>query len=285
MTLCIAWLRKTGTSSEICVAADSCLSGGQRFFAAPKIFPLPRKDSVIACAGATIYSFPIVHHIISAIELNQKLRDRAADLTDVIHLVEDIANRCLQEEREPEYAIPGEGPGFSMLIAGYSWRMRRHLIKTLKFNWNLKKMVASRTSTIKGIPIAVIGDNIGPVRGRIFNYLTAKNIDEDHIDMEPLEVLLQCIEDKSLEYNSISGYPQMVKVYPYPNTLPVGFLHREDGSESFITYYGRPILAYETFPYPIFDLTEMRIKYMYQRNNSEDFRRYHQELNGIEGFK
>jgi hypothetical protein len=95
MTLCIGWVRRVGDYSEICIAADSCLSGGQRFLAAPKIFPLSRKDCAIACARATGYSFPIVEHIIRAIEINQKLRDRAGDVADLIHLIEDIANSCL----------------------------------------------------------------------------------------------------------------------------------------------------------------------------------------------
>lgn len=286
MTLCIGWLHKTGKTSEICLIADSCLSGGQRFHAAPKIFPLSRKDCAIACAGYTAYSFPIIEHILRAVELNQKLRDRAADLTDVTHLIEDIANRCLHEEKEPEVAMQGDGPGFSMIIAGYSWREKSHLLKILSFDWNLRKMKTSKPVTIRKIPFAVIGDNVGKVRHKLHQYLEEKDIDASNINMEPLEVLLQCIEDKSQEFSSIDGNPQMVKVYPYPNVLPIGFLHKGvNGKEAYISYLGRPLLSYETFPYPIYDLDKREFRYMYQRTDTDEFLRHHEELRPLNGFE
>ena len=42
MTLCIGWVRKLHQTQEICLIADSCISGGQRFYSAPKIFPMMR---------------------------------------------------------------------------------------------------------------------------------------------------------------------------------------------------------------------------------------------------
>lgn len=290
MTLCIGWFRKIGDSSEICVVADSCLSGGQRFLAAPKLFPLPRKDGVIACAGFTGYSFPIVEHILHALGLNQKLRDQAADFTDVVHLIEDIANLCLHEGQEPNVAMQGAGPDFSMLIAGYSWRMKSHLLKVLSFDWTLRKMNAANTSTIKGIPFAVIGDNVRGVRHRIFQYLEEKQIDANNINMEPLDVLFECINNPSSDHRSIGGNPQMVKVYPYQNVLPFGFLHRQRdlngniNGDTFISYYGRPLLPFETFPYPIYDLEKGEIQFMYQRSESEDFKRYHKDVKPLRGF-
>ncbi len=291
MTLCIGWVRKVGNTNEICVVADSCLTGGQKFLAAPKIFPLPRRDCVIACAGPTLYSFPIVEHIVRAIELNQKLRERASDVTDVVHLIEDISNKCLHEEQEPEFAMQGDGPGFSMMIAGYSWRKKSYLLKTLTFDWKLRKMKAAKSSTIKKIPFSVIGDNVGMVRGRIHKYLDDHHIDASNINLEPLEILMQCIEDRSTEFRAIDGHPQMVKIYPYPNVLPIVFLHTPKDVEgrkvgdSYITYFGRPLLSFETFPYPIYDLDKKTFRYMYKRDDSDEFKRYHEDINPLSGFE
>lgn len=290
MTLCIGWVRKVGNTNEICIAADSCLSGGQRFLAAPKIFPLPRKDCAIACAGYTGYSFPIVEHILRAIELNQKLRDRASDLTDVVHVIEDIANKCLHEEKEPEVAMQGDGPGFSMMIGGYSWRKKSYILKTMSFDWKLMKMKSTTPITIRKIPFAVIGDNVGEVRHRLHQYLESHGVDASNINLEPLDILLQCINDNSPEFSSIAGNPQMVKIYPYPNVLPIGFLLRKKDKNkgtdvSYISYFGRPLLSFETFPYPIYDLDEKEFKYMYKRTDTEEFLRYHEELNPLKGFE
>ena len=186
--------------------------------------------------------------------------------------------------------MQGMGPDFSMLIAGYSWRMKSHLLKVLSFDWTLRKMNATNTSTIKGIPFAVIGDNVKGVRHRIFQYLEEKQIDANSINMEPLDVLLECINNTSSDYRSIGGNPQMVKVYPYPNVLPFGFLHRQRdlkgniNGDTFISYYGRPLLPFETFPFPIYDLEKGEILYMYQRSESEDFKRYHEDVKPLRGF-
>ncbi len=102
MTLCIAWVRKKSTTDEICVISDSCFTGGQRFLAAPKIFPLDRGDCVIACAGDTMYSFPVVEHLRQAFSLNKGLMDRSIDTTDLLHTIKDITNKVLFQETEKQ---------------------------------------------------------------------------------------------------------------------------------------------------------------------------------------
>lgn len=56
---------------ELCLVSDSCLTGGDKFCAAPKIFPLIRGDCAIACAGGAAYFYPIAEHIVRMIELNK----------------------------------------------------------------------------------------------------------------------------------------------------------------------------------------------------------------------
>lgn len=52
------------------------------------------------------------------------------------------------------------------------------------------------------------------------------------------------------------------------NLLPIGFLHMNEG-EKVISYYGRPLLKYETFPYPIYDLENKQFVYM--KVNANEF--------------
>ncbi len=191
MTLCIGWIRYLKKYEEICLAADSCFSGGQRFLAAPKVFPLTRKDCAIACAGDTNYSMPIINHIIHAIEINGPLKDRAYDFLDVVHLVEDVINSCLYEEKEIQ-TNEEEGPCFSMILAGYSLREKKSKLFVVSYNKQLQKMKANNASTIMGTQVAIIGDSdlICEVKRGIHQALEKNGISKgDAFGYQPLEVL------------------------------------------------------------------------------------------------
>jgi hypothetical protein len=268
MTLCIGWIRSVGQSEEVCLIADSCFSGGQQFLAAPKLFPLNRNDCAIACAGYTGYSFPIVEHIMRSIEINQKLRDRASDISDMIHTIVDIANKCLYEEQDIQLTEDGS-PEFSMIVAGYSWKLKRPYFKIISYDKNSKQMYAKDTQTIKGKPVAVIGDSneINAVRKKIFDLLEHDLVPQGgDFDMQPLEVLMEYITNP--QKRSIGGRPQMLKIYPFMKLLPVGFLHTNKEGKV-LSYYGRPLLKYETFPYPIYDLEKKQFVYM--KVNANEF--------------
>ena len=257
MTLCIGWVRKLHQTQEICLIADSCFSGGQRFYSAPKIFPMMRGDCAIACAGATVYSFPIVEHIVRALEINGPIRDRAKDFLEIVGLVEDVVNVCLSQEKEKQF----ESPGFSMIIAGYSWRQKDSRIFQIEYSKKAHKMVANRARTMLGSRIAFIGDEdiVKKSKSELIRLLQEEKKEggNNTIDMQPLDVLMDKIESK--EISTIGGYPQMVKIYPYMRVLPIGFKSKTDNT---IYYYGRPLMKYETFPFPIYDFEKKRFVYM-----------------------
>ena len=280
MTLCVGWIRKFKKLEEICLAADSCFSGGQRFMAAPKVFPLPRKDCAIACAGDTNYSMPIVDHIIHSMEINKPVIDRAYDFLDVVHLVEDVINRSLYEEKEVQESDE-EGPGFTMILAGYSFQENESRLFTISYNKHLKKMKANKAPTIMGTQVAVIGDYelIPQVKRKIHVAFEKDGIKRgDAFGYQPLDVLQEYIDNPAI--TTVGGHLQMIKVYPFAQVLPVGF-HYPD--ESSIYYYGRPLLKYETFPYPIYDVKEKVFKYM--KVNSKDFELVHEETKELTKFK
>lgn len=80
--------------------------------------------------------------------------------------------------------------------------------------------------------------------------------------MQPLNLRIEYMNDASV--NTISGYLQMVKVYPFMKVLPIGFLEMDNGNYV-VFYFGRPLLKYETFPYPIYDLDNEK-KSLYEKD-------------------
>ncbi len=60
MTLVAIWPRQQASTAELVVASDSRLTGGVTFESGPKLFPLPRGDSVIAFAGDTWFTYPLI---------------------------------------------------------------------------------------------------------------------------------------------------------------------------------------------------------------------------------
>jgi len=281
MTLCVGWIRKFSETEEICLAADSMFAGGgSRLPIAPKLFPISRGDCAIACAGNTGYTMPLVEHINHAVEINQPIKDRAYDIYHFVHLVEDVVNSCLGREKE-EQENEREGPDFSMILAGYSWVKKKPLLFTITYDNTIRKMRACPAKTIMGTPVAVISDYelIPSARRKIYLALEKANINKgDPIGYEPLEVISDFINDSTID--SIGGHLQMLKVYPFMKVLPVGFFYPETKR---IYYYGRPLLKYETFPYPIYDMGDKQFKYM--KVTSGEFELVHEETKELTKFK
>lgn len=162
------------------------------------------------------------------------------------------------------------GPDFGMLLCGYSWKFNDFRIYEITYDWKLRQMKASKVGTTCGQPLGVIGDreHISKVRYRIFQELNGSNT----MNMEPLKVLCEYLEDPLI--TTIGGYPQMVKIYSFMKVLPIGFVHKTPEGDRMITYMGRPLLEYETFPYPMYNLETGKIEYM--KATTEEYKRVHE---------
>ena len=276
MTLCVGWVRKIKDTEQICMVADSCVTGGQKFLATPKLFPLKRGDCAIACAGMTGYSFPVAIHLTRAMEINGPVNDLAKDFLDIVHLIVDITNKCLSEEQDKiDY-----NPSFSLMLCGFSWRKKAPFIFKIIYDKRIRKMRHSHVKTILGNQVAVIGDNniIPTVRKAIFDEASENGSNLPRpIDMQPLDVLMRFIKDP--DCYSIDGHPQMLKIYPFFKVLPIGLKSVDDSN---IYYFGRPLLSYETFPYPIMEIETKRIKYMKMTN--EEFERKKENVGPLNQF-
>lgn len=257
MSLCIGWIRKTGVAEEVVLASDSCFSGGQRFMAAPKLFTMNRGDFAIACAGSTTYSFSVIEHVRQALDCNGPISRRAYDLTEIIHHIVDITNETLLHEKEQ---IQFCDTDFSMIIGGYSWKRKKAILQIIEYAPRKKMYYSHVVKTIKKSPVAVIGDRdaVMPARYAIFNRLEADEVkDGEPFDMQPLAVLMDFIKNPA--YTTIDGVPQILKVYPFMNTMPIGVTC---GNDSPVYFFGRKLLEYETFPYQIYNLETGEKSYM-----------------------
>lgn len=257
MTLSVAWIRKLRNTEELVVATDSRLRWGRAWDCCPKIFPLPRQDSVICFAGMTQYAYPIMAQVSNAVSMHRKSASRAMDLTDLKgHIL-----RIIEGMREHIHDLPKgkdafEVPEAMFLLAGYSWKTQSFKIWTLYYNDKIGEFSFRKASSQKKKAdgtkyFAFIGDNTREAGTKTLELLRAKGvIGKPGLDMEPFEVLRDMI--RSEEYPHIGGPPQIVKVYKHMNVMPysVYWPSKESGQRSFL---GRPLLDYEDNEYLNFD--------------------------------
>lgn len=261
MTLCVSWIRKKGKTEELIIATDSRLSSGTTLDGCCKIFPLKRGDCVLAFAGNTMYAYPIFIHIQRAIDLNVMSLTRANDITELIHYFEDIMNKCLEDSWNLDTFDKEKGPNFQAIISGYSWKYSIFEMFIYSYDAKLNKMYSRRTTTLKKNKIAIIGDETKEFKKKLYFLLEERKITEDAgLNMEPFEILLSFIENKS--FTSIGGAPQLVKVYKYMNTVPFGVFWPQKDLPEIITFFGRRLLNYETFPFPIIHPKTFKVSYM-----------------------
>ena len=139
-------------------------------------------------------------------------------------------------------------------------------------------MLLIRPPKLNGNELAIIGDK----KDREVHKKIKDKIDglcEDGkccLNMEPLEVIIDYINYKSI--SSIYGRTQMLKIFPFFQILPIGFLKNNE-----ISVFGRPLLKYETFPYPIYDLDTGKVTYM--KDISPDFNLTSEKIEKLNKFK
>lgn len=128
MTLCAAWIRTVGKTSELIVASDSRLSGGIRWDGCPKIMVFSRSDFVICFAGNTIDAYPFMIQVHYAIENYFKASSGALDVTELSgHIVRIFTGMRRQ------VSLESDDPDVKFILAGYSWRRKAFRIYTMVF--------------------------------------------------------------------------------------------------------------------------------------------------------
>lgn len=260
MTLCISWVRQVGSVTEMIVASDSRLSGGQFWDANPKILMLPRTDAVLAFAGYTGDAYPLMLMAYNSIRMHLPANTRAMDLSELKgHLV-----RVFNHSREfitglPANQVTPDKPEVEFQLCGYSWKYKNFSAWRLHFDESTGCFTFKRSrawggqdaDSFKYVTYAGDEDVVDEAKKRLIEKLrVTKKISSGSLDMEPFEVLRDILREG--KFNSIGGPIQLVKIYEHANAVPVGVYwpNKETGSVSVL---GRPLMDYERTPWGVVD--------------------------------
>lgn len=192
--------------------SDSRLSGGKLWDYGPKIFSIGRSDAVIAFAGDTAWTYPLIAQISSYVESFINLRDRVIDIVDTFNLIIRMLNEAVtfvSDPADPSLRIPE----CSFIFAGYSARRKFFFIRRIVFHPIRLKFEGSSSKKNSGEQLVFIGD-AEPKRAamRYINEHQKKNKEyEKKLGMLPARGFLETL--KSKKYREIGGAPQVAKIY------------------------------------------------------------------------
>ncbi len=212
MTLVAARVRKNRTLRELVIASDSRISGGESWDACPKIVPLPRPATVIAMSGDAVgaYSF-----LLQAINTCNLLDGHVVGRTDIGYLANKLRD-VFADSRSHVGDLPmgSRSPSvlaINVVMVGWSWRNLRFEGYSYRFA-SEGRLIMTRLGELgeqRAYPAYLFGDASTEARRRVKALIRARglpipmrgNSDAEYIassaslDWEPLEVLLDIIED------------------------------------------------------------------------------------------
>ncbi|WP_373930727.1 hypothetical protein [Vibrio cyclitrophicus] len=261
MTVVVSWTRKTNTGRELWVMSDSRLSGGKCWDYGPKVFGVGRTDAVMAFAGDTAWSYPLISQVTSYVESFINLRERAIDFLDARDKIIQMLNASLNFVSDA--ACPSEEvPDCTFIFAGYSARKQDFILNKIVFHSKRRRFEIRSAKKMNGELLAIIGDK-GPVSSvsRRISESTKKHLEADFkLDMEPSKAFFEVLSSK--RFREIGGAPQLTKLYQnmnqkhfgvyWPPELPV--------SEQKIYLRGRELGKFEVLDHPwVFDPSEGKL--------------------------
>lgn len=262
MTISAAWLRKVNNCEELIFISDSRLCGGHRWDECPKIIELPGNNSALAFAGDTEYAYPMMFQLKHAMSGYRKIETRALDVTEINGHLLNHANHLIKSVYD--IADPNYKPDIEFIYGGYSWTEKRFRIWRYYYDPTDERLAKDGKPhrILRSIDsnIVVVGDQRYKFKMELRNFLKEKygedveNANGIMLNMEPFEVLCRLLRnsDKTM---TIGGAPQMIKVYQYMNSSPVGVYwpNKEDNIYLNRTILGRKMFDYESTSYWFID--------------------------------
>lgn len=246
MTLVAAWVRTVRDVKELVVASDSRLGGGFRWDSCPKIFPLARSDSIIAFAGDTDWSYPLMVQLDNAISIFARSRDRALDLQEMKTYALKVFNDMHREFRRPAHPSLGEAK-VEFILGGWSWIGGEFRIWHCAYSKGRKKFVARGAPTWGGTPLVFMGEAFAREAYARLRHLLFKvqgyGHEELKLNYEPFEVLRDMLRSAGPE-SDIGGPPQVFKAYQHMNVRGLGVWWPSKGHGR-VAYGGRILRDYE----------------------------------------
>ena len=214
MTLCTAWIRKTGDNDELIFATDSCLSAGERWPTGIKLFDLPRKDALICFAGRTDRAYPLILNLISSLQYNKEFQDKSKDISDLALFVSELFTELvylITENSEPVDQLRAEA---NFLFGGWSWKLQEFVLFKIFYDTAEQKFVFNDSLADlrkKSKQVVFIGDHLDEAKQLLNREFEGDNSD-NLADMEPLKVLSIMSRDQE-NFSTIRGALQIAKVY------------------------------------------------------------------------
>lgn len=261
MTVATAWTRTTRKGRELWMMSDSRLNGGKKWDYGPKIFGIGRTDAVMAFAGETDWTYPLIAQITSYVESFVNLRDRVLDLVDAYDLIVDLLNESLdfvKDASHPSISLPK----CSFIFAGYSSRRKDFIIRRIVFHSKNRRFESRNAREISGEYFTLIGDS-GP-SSAISRHLSQESEKSwrkrDKLDMRPAKAFYDVLRSKM--FDSIGGAPQLVKVYEHSNIRHFGVYWppEKPNAEQDIYLRGRRLRQSEALDHPwVYDPSSFKL--------------------------
>jgi hypothetical protein len=259
MTIALAWVRRRTDTSELLVASDSRLRSLGALDQAQKIFLLERGDCCLGFCGDAQIAYPLFIQVASSLNNHIRTRTRADDITELGDLIGKVLGNLVASWDIDPFDKARELKTTKILLAGWSWKFNKFEIGYFKFVEHA--FVLHHRTAYMPHPylenrksIVFLGNYESDYREELEKILQRKygakqrggkakvRIDFDY---EPLEALDALLRHRNLP--SIGGTAQLVKIYPYGNSLP--FVVRNSDGHHYLL--GRRLFDWEKTAYPI----------------------------------
>lgn len=245
VTSVIAWERQVGPLSELVVASDSRLGGGEEWDACAKVFDVGREDSVLAFAGHTWRALPLVLQAVATTRSYNGSVLRTLDLPHFASHLQGVLNAVLGEAKGEAAA---QLPDCEFLLAGWSWRLSDFRIYRYTFDqaqWRFtvnstgRRLPRALRGPGRGTWFATIGDGGRRLQGALARAYR-QGLIAGPLDYHPLEYLYRQTQDPAVAEHSVGGPVQVSKVY-----RSIRVEHFAVRTPNGLFTSGRPVLPYE----------------------------------------
>lgn len=267
MTITVAWVRQNKSTSELLVASDSRLRAYGAIDQAQKLFRLERGDCCLGFCGDAQIAYPLFVQVGTTLNNFVRTRTRAEDVTEIADLVGRVLNNLITSWDLKASEKAEQLASTRVLLAGWSWKHRRFDIGFFEFDegtftFHHRRMIMPYPWRENRRSLVFIGDYEHEYRAALAEVLgrrhgvqprqveTRKVVNFDYEPVEALHLLLQQASSGG-NLPLIGGAPQLIKVYPHGNDLPIGI--RTDADKHFL--FGRRLFEWEKTSYPILDLS------------------------------
>lgn len=238
---------------------------------AQKLFRLARGDCCLAFCGDAQVAYPFFIQVGTALDNHVKTRTRAYDTTRLSATIGQMLNRLVGAWKIPAREKAEQLATTRILFGGWSWENRRFDVGVFKFvqgsfEFHHEKAKHQHPWHETQRSLVFLGDYQDDYMASLAAVLESRHgrptaLNQKLIvdfDYEPVEALNKLLRQKRPEHTAIGGAPQMIKVYPFSNTLP--FVIRDEEGHFLL---GRSLFDWEKTEYPVLDLTGERPRVLY----------------------